>query len=371
VALLNTIEASEAAPALRSWFAGKLPGASRVEISDVDIPQSSGLSMTTILFRAAWREDGRRQISDLVARVAPRGPGTLKRPNLAKEFHLLGALRETDVPVPEPYWLEEDPAILGAPFMVMERVRGRVPSDDPPFTVEGWFVDLDPGDRGRLFENTLDVMRRIQAVDWRGLGLRDVLDEPEFGVTGIDQQLGHWEDSYKWATESSVRSPTIEAAIEWAKSNRPTNERLVLSWVDARPGNVIFGDDLSVRAVLDWEMAAIASPELDLGWMLFMLRFFTEGIGAPRLEGVPSRERLIEHYEQLTGTPADNADYYEAFAALVVSIVYLRVATLMIASGKLPPDSTMAISNPPSQILAQVLKLPGPAGAITNYVGKR
>jgi aminoglycoside phosphotransferase (APT) family kinase protein len=371
MALLNTLDADTTASALEPWLADRRPGATALEITELEIPQSSGMSMTTVMLRVVWQHDGEPNALDLVARVAPEREGTLKNPDLVREFQLLKALARAGISVPDAYWVEENRSILGSPFMILQRVHGRVPADDPPYTVEGWVMDLVPAARSKIFESALDALQRIHAVDWRQLGLLDLLDQPEFGATGIDQQLGHWEDSYEWAAATSVRSPLIESALGWAKANRPPDDKLVLSWVDARPGNMIFGEDLSVRAVLDWEMATIASPQLDIGWMAFMTRFFTEGIGVSLPAGMPSREQLIARYEQLTGNRTDSVDYYEIFAALVVSIVYLRVASLMIAAGKLPPDSPMAISNPPSQILARLLELRPPEGESVHFVGHR
>jgi aminoglycoside phosphotransferase (APT) family kinase protein len=371
MALLNTLDVPAAEAALRGWLRGRMPGASDVEISNLDIPQSAGMSMTTVLFEAGWRQEGRTERRSLAARVAPSAPGIFKRPDLAKEFRILQALGSTDVGVPTVHWLEEDPSIIGSPFMVMERVEGRVPADDPPFTAEGWVLELEPAGRGKLIEGTLQAIKRVHAVDWEALNLRKVLDEPEFGPTGIEQQLGHWADVYEWAASDGVRSATIDDGFVWMKAHCPADGKLVLNWGDARPGNIVFGDDLSVRAVLDWEMATIGSPQIDVGWMAFIIRYFTEGIGVPLPAGMPDRERMIARYQQLTGNDTPHVDFYEAFSALKLSILYLRLASLMIAAGKLPRDSAIALNNPPSQILAKLTGLPAPGGEVENYVGNR
>ena len=62
----------------------------------------------------------------------------------------------------------------------------------------------------------------------------------------------------------------------------------MLSWGDARIGNMMFGDDLAVNGVLDWEMVGLGSPDIELGWWLFILRHHTEGIGAPLPPGFPT-----------------------------------------------------------------------------------
>jgi hypothetical protein len=97
----------------------------------------------------------------------------------------------------------------------------------------------------------------------------------------------------------------------------------------------------------------------------------TEGIGAPHPAGLPDRDQMIARYRELTGRPARYVDFYEAFGALKLSILYLRVGSLMIGAGKLPSDSPIAVNNPCSQILAKLTGLPAPSGETVNYVGNR
>jgi aminoglycoside phosphotransferase (APT) family kinase protein len=371
MALLNKLDADSASRQLGAWLAGKLPEAEDVAVTDLQIPQSAGMSMTTILFGASWREHGEHHDRKLVARVAPDGPGVFKDPDLAREFGILRALGEhSDVEVPAARWLEEDPSVLGSPFMVVDRAYGEVPSDDPPYVAAGWVLELDPSERGKLYENALQVLAQIHAVDWQALGL-DSLSEPQFGELGLDQQIGHWEDFYAWAHDGQP-SATIDAALEWAKANKPEGEQLVLNWGDPRIGNLMFGaGDLSVQAVLDWEMATIASPDMDLGWFVFFVRYYSEGIGAEIPAGMQNREQLIARYRELTGRDVKHIDYYEAFAALRLSILMMRAGRVMIAGGALPEDNPMPFNNPASQLLAKLVGLPAPAGEAANFVGNR
>jgi aminoglycoside phosphotransferase (APT) family kinase protein len=232
-------------------------------------------------------------------------------------------------------------------------------------------VDLEPARRGVLYDHLLDTVNLVQATDWRALGV-DYLDKPQYGAQGLEQQIGYWEAVYHWACDGARSSPTIEAALEWAKTNQPEGEDLVLNWGDPRIGNIMYDpDDLSVQAVLDWEMAAIASPEMDLGWLILFVRYYSEGIGLPIPDGLPTGEQLVARWEQVTGRAARHVAYYEAFAALRLSILMVRAGSLMIAAGALPPDNPMPVSNPASQILATLLGLPAPVGDSTSFVGNR
>ena len=364
MALANTRDPVQSAEQLTRWLADRLPGA---QVTDVEIPQASGLSNETLLFTASW--DG--GAGDFVARVAPQGPGVFPSYDLVTEQRVMDALaRHTSVPVPKTPWVETDPGVLGAPFLVMERLSGRVPSDDPPFTAGGWVLELRPEEQARMCDNALDVLTEIHQVDHEALGL-GFLDRPELGETPLDQHLAHWRETYAWASEGEA-NPTIEAGFEWIEDNRPgANEPTVLCWGDARVGNMLIADDMTINGVLDWEMVGLGSPDLELGWWMFMLRHHTEGIGAPLPPGFPSREQVIARYEERTGHVLDHLDFYEAFAGLRLSILMHRAGNMMIAAGLLPPDAPMKFNNPASQLLAGLIGAEAPTGAAQSFIGNR
>jgi aminoglycoside phosphotransferase (APT) family kinase protein len=287
--------------------------------------------------------------------------------DLAKESTVMRALADhTAVPAPRILFYEADPAVLGTPFLVMEHVEGRIPSDDPPFTATGWVLDLAPEQRRAMWENSLTVLADIHAADWRGLGL-DVLDQD----TGLGAELAGWQRFLDWAG-GGAPNPTIEAALAWLGENRPADEgEKVLNWGDARVGNLIYGEDLGVAAVLDWEMVTLANREQDLGWWLFLVRHHTEGIGLPLPEGIPDAAETIAYYEKVAGTELRNLDYYEVLAGTRLAIIMVRAAHMLISVGALPPDNPMALNNPASQLVAKLLGLPAPSGDTTSFIGNR
>jgi aminoglycoside phosphotransferase (APT) family kinase protein len=371
MALANTRDPQESATQLAGWLATKLDGATDVEVRDVETPQASGMSNETLLFTASWKDSDGAHEGQYVARVAPAGPGVFPNYDLVAEQRVMHALSQhTDAPTPAAPWVETDAAVLGAPFLVMERVAGRVASDDPPFTATGWVLDLTADERARLNDNALAALAEIHKADYLDLGL-GFLDRPELGKTPLDQQIAEWEQTYAWAAEGEV-NPTIPAGFEWIAANRPQGEEAtVLNWGDARIGNMLVADDMTINAVLDWEMVTIGAPEQDLGWWLFLLRHHTEGIGMPLPEGFPSREETIARYAELTGNSVDNVDFYEAFSALKLSILMHRAGNMMIAGGMLPPDAPMKFSNPASQLLAKLIGAPAPTGTSQSFIGNR
>jgi aminoglycoside phosphotransferase (APT) family kinase protein len=370
MALTNKIDPQEAERNLTRWLATKLPGAEDVRVSGVKIPSASGLSAETVMFDASWRENGVERSEGLVARVQPSGPAVFPSYHLDVEYRVMKTLGEhTSVPVPRAFWQEDDPSVLGAPFLVMGRVDGRIPADDPPFTATGWVLELTADEQAALCENALQVLAALHAVDHRELGL-DFLDRPQLGEQPLDQQIAYWERTFAWAAEGEP-NPTIEAAFEWIRANRPTGEPVVLSWGDARIGNMLFAGDHSVAGVLDWEMVALGSPELDLAWWLFLLRHHTEGIGAPLPPGFPTAEATVARYQELTGHEVKHLHFYEAFSGLRLSILMVRAAHMMIEAGLMPPDAPMALCNPASNLLAKTLGLPAPTGRSVSFIGNR
>jgi aminoglycoside phosphotransferase (APT) family kinase protein len=368
MALANTIDAAQAARNLSRWLTTKVPDASDVEVTDVSVP--SGLSTETVLFRASWTQGLTAHTQGMVARVQPQGPGVFPAYDLAKEAAVMAALAEhTDVPAPRILFTEDDPGVLGAPFLVMERIDGEIPSDDPPFTTGGWVLDLAPGQRREMWERSIDVLAAIHALDWRGLGL-EFLDRPEY-APGLAAQLDHWTALFDWARDGD-ENPTISRAFSWLREHAPADPGpTVLTWGDARVGNIIYSPAREPVAVLDWEMVCLANPEVELGWWLFLMRHHTEGIGAPLPEGVPGREETIARYQETSGHELADLHWYEVFAGARLASIMVRAARMMIDGGLLPPDSTMARNNPASQLLARLLGLDSPAGEATSFIGNR
>jgi aminoglycoside phosphotransferase (APT) family kinase protein len=249
-------------------------------------------------------------------------------------------------------WLEEDRAPLGAPFYVMERLEGQIPPDRPPYHMEGWMTSIRPSDRASVWWTGLEAMAKVHTCDWEALGFR-FLDQPRYGRTGVGQQLAYYKEFLAWAMEGSA-FPLCERALAWLEANRPSGEPMRLCWGDARIGNQIF-QNFQCVAVLDWEMATLGNPVQDLAWYVYLDRHHSEGIGFPRLEGLPGREETIARWEAATGMNARATfDYYEVFAAFRFAVIMIRVANQMKHYELLPGDSDFHVNNTASALLAKV-----------------
>ena len=346
---------------IREWLVGKLPDVRDLSISPLIGPAFTGFSNETLLFDASWAEGGEARSAGYVIRVKPTAHTIFLEADFDTQYQVIKTLSEhTDVPVAPVHWFEDDESVLGAPFFVMGKLEGNVPADNPPYTQTGWLLDeATPGVRERVVESGLEALTRIHQVDWRKLDL-DFLDKPQYGSTGIDQQITYYERSFEWASQGKPQ-PIAKAALDWVKANKPTGEQhIALAWGDARINNQMFDDDGNVVAVFDWEMVTLADPMMDLAWWLFLDRHFHEGMPAPRLEGFPTREHMLVRYEQLTGWKAHDLEFYEVFAGLRFAVVMMRIAALVVEFELLPSDTDMDTNNIVTRLLAAKLGLPAP-----------
>ena len=346
---------------LRGWLAARIPGAKDLEVSELRAPQNSGFSNDTLLFEIAYAENGRAKREPLVARIQPTGFQVFPEYDMGLQFRTLELLARTDVPVPRARWLEaSDRSVLGAPFYVMDQVRGRVPPDNPPYHVTGWVTELSPEEREALWWGGIDCIAKIHRLDWRAAGF-GFLDHPERGESALDQQLAYYADYLRWAADGREQ-PTAETAQAWLLENRPEPGPTVLSWGDARIGNILF-DGTKPVAVLDWEMVGIGSPEMDLAWQLFLDEHHSAGIGQPRLPGFPSVEQTLRRYEEQSGFPVRHLHYYQVFAGFRFAVVMMRIAQQCLEYGVMDEAASRAFerNNTVTRLLARLLELPEPS----------
>jgi aminoglycoside phosphotransferase (APT) family kinase protein len=252
------------------------------------------------------------------------------------------------------YWQEQTGEVIGAPFYLMEKMEGRVPADSPSYNAEGWMTELQPADREAMWQSYLETLVRIHQLDPAELGL-GFLAKPELGATPIEQELSYYESYYRWAF-GDRKHPQVERSLPWLRANRPAGpEPVALCWGDARVGNIIFHQN-RCAAVIDWEMARLGNPVMDLSWGLFFDRFHTEGYGVERLEGIPDRESTIAIYEGLSGEKAENIEYYELLGGMKFSVIIIRIAQQLVNLGFMPEDAGFEVNNPCAAIHAQQLE---------------
>ncbi|MEY2422492.1 MAG: hypothetical protein QOI95_2559 [Acidimicrobiaceae bacterium] len=341
---------------LTEWLPSRV-GALSVNITDLTPPSGTGYSSETLLFTAQYESDGETEQQRFVARLKPTRPGVFPEYDIDLQHDLMAALAaKTTIPVPDMLWQEHDASVLGSEFFVMGHVPGRVPTDNPPYTLEGWILD-EPEDRRRtLHTSALDVMSRIHQLD-----PADTLGDTAHRLRrGLDEELAYYESFFESAARGRPQ-PVAEKAWEWLLANRPQGEQPVgLSWGDSRISNMIFGDDLHPAAVIDWEMASVGDPQMDLAWWLFLDRHFTEGMSVPQPGGFMTRQETIARWEESVGRPADHVEFYEIYAGFRFAVVMMSLTRMFIEDGLMPADTDFDRNNTVTQCLAPMLGLPPP-----------
>jgi aminoglycoside phosphotransferase (APT) family kinase protein len=344
---------------LQTWLARHLPPASAPSIGEVRSPSATGMSSETLLFDATWSEGGTQHHGAFVARVAPdpQDVPVFPRYDLAAQFRVLQLVADhSAVPVPRVRWLEEDPAHLGAPFFVMERVEGRVPPDVMPYTFGSWVSEAAEAERRHMQDACVGVLAGLHGIDVRTVDVSFLeLDVP--GATPLRRHVEHQRRYYEWV-RGDRHHAIIERTFAWLDAHWPRDEGpTVISWGDARIGNMLFRGFEPV-AVLDWEMATLGPRELDLGWFLFLHVFFEDLARQFNLPGLPSFLRsadVARTYESRSGHRVRDLPFYEIYAALRHAIVMGRVHARRVHFGEAewPVDPDEVI--PHRGVLAQML----------------
>jgi aminoglycoside phosphotransferase (APT) family kinase protein len=305
-------------------------------ISELSAP-ATGASNGTYLF-VAQSPDG--TVQELVLRLQPVENQFLE-PNVMFQGRVMESLAlTTSVPVPEVLWKEPEPTVLGAPFLVMTRIPGRVLSDSHHDS--GWATQLSDAERRCLYNSAIDDLANLHSSPISS-ELR-FLARPGKG-SALERHMAWLKRWHAWAARGRSLE-IIDEGLTYVLATCPAD------WGDARPGNMVFSDDMTVAALLDWELAATGPSEIDLGWWLMFEESQTTARGVPRLSGVPDEQETIARYEDNREVRVTNLDFYKTLAALQFAIIVLRFVDMQIASGALPANTTMGTRSPVTQMLA-------------------
>ncbi|HVB41371.1 MAG TPA: phosphotransferase family protein [Streptosporangiaceae bacterium] len=327
------------AAALRDWLTGHLAVAEPPVISGVRMPETGGLSSTSVLFQADWVHGGTQQRGAFVARMAPEQTAmpVFPRYDIPGQFEVIRKVAAScGVPVPRLRWNVPDGGPLGTAFFVMDQVDGRIPLDNPPYVFTGWLLDASPQEREQLQHASVKVLADLHAIPDPVRAFPSLA--PPDGKDSLRWHVDQQHDYYRWAlTDHGITIPIIERGLAWLEEHWPAEPGPdVLSWGDARIGNIIY-DGFTPVAVLDWEMAAIGPREVDVAWFLFLHRFFqdiAEFFELPGISGFMRRSDVERSYAELTGYTLRDLDFYLVYAALRHAIVMARVKRRMVHFGE-------------------------------------
>ena len=336
---------------LGRWLAGPLGAGGAARVSPISTPAGTGVANETLIFDASWSVGGEERRLPLVARVATDTPLYLDA-DIETHYRMYEALADAPgVPVPAVYGYEADPAVLGAPFFVMERIEGDIPGDRPHWSESGFVHDADPGQRRRLWESAVGALAALHQVPVERFGFLAAAD----GADGLAANLAYWRRYLDWATGDRPLD-VLEQGWAYLDAHRPADLPAGLSWGDSRIANVIFRDFRCV-GVLDWDTVSLAGPETDLAWWIVM-----DGPGAERLPGIGTPDELVDLWESLTGRRCGDLDYFLVFTAFRLGAILCKLFGQMAASGLLAPSEAarQAAESDQVRLLAVLLGVPPP-----------
>jgi aminoglycoside phosphotransferase (APT) family kinase protein len=251
---------------------------------------------------------------EAILRVGP--PYGLFAPYSAMpEFESLSALAASEVPAPRVYLASDDPAILGAPFFLSEKVEGDTPL---PWGSQG--QTIQGARRESLAGDFIGALAALHRFDWRATPLAKWGD----GVTlenAALRQIDEWEARFRrWALRPH---PMAHRALQWLRANAPAAQRLSLVHGDYRLGNFLERDG-RISAILDWELVHLGDPVEDLGWA-FLPQY--RG-GTPFVCGLASEADFLARYETQSGLSVDPASlrFYHIFSLLKLAFTHMAAA---------------------------------------------
>lgn len=303
--------------ALDQFLCTAMPGLA----GDLELLQfPSGHSNLTYLLRAGSR--------DLVLRRPPFGSKVKSAHDMGREYTVLNHLHPVFAPAPRPLLYCNDERVLGAPFYLMERVQGVIFRAAPPTG-----LSLSDDEARRCCESFVDNLAALHAVDYETAGLSGLRREGSY----VERQVHGWARRYAGSQTDPI--PRIDETALWLEREMPADTGAVLIHNDYKFDNIVLdpADVTRVIGVLDWEMATIGDPLMDLS---ATLGYWIEKDDAPAFQivrsfitgspGSLSRNQVAERYLRQSGRTVDSLLFYYIFAlfklAVICQQIYYRYA---------------------------------------------
>lgn len=263
---------------------------------------------------------------DLILRRAPTGTKAKGAHDMAREFRLQQALQPVYPLVPRMYALCEDREIIGTEFYVMARISGIILRRDLP---DG--LSLSAETIRELCTNALDALIQLHKVDYQASGLADLAK----GAGYTRRQVNGWCHRYAKARTWNVMSG--KRVMQWLQDHTPEHETLSMTHNDFRFDNLVLDPQKPTRiiGVLDWELATIGNPLMDLGntltyWVQQDDDFFARSMRRQptHLTGMLTRTEVLAYYVNKTGIAIDDFSFYQVFGyfrlAGIIQQIYYR-----------------------------------------------
>lgn len=276
----------------------------------------SGFSNLTYFIRAGERE--------MVLRRPPFGKKAKTAHDMSREYRMLKALRPVFPYCPEVLAFTDDESVMGCQFYVMERIKGIILRKDIPEELH-----ITPDRAAKLCENLIRIQSDLHNVDYRAVGL-DSYGKPEGYVF---RQVDGWSGRYRAARTTDA--PDFEKVMQWLHDHLQEDSAVPgVVHGDYKFDNVVLNPEnpLEIVGVLDWEMATIGDPLMDLGSSLgyWVDRDDPESLQMIRqmptsAEGMLSRNELVKLYGELSGRNVDAWDFYYCFGLFRLAVIAQQI----------------------------------------------
>jgi aminoglycoside phosphotransferase (APT) family kinase protein len=298
--------------ALQGYFAEHLPDFG----GSVSVQQfPSGYSNLTYMLKVGDRE--------VVLRRPPFGVQVKSGHDMGREYRILSHLIDVYPKVPRPLLYCDDERVIGAPFYVMERLQGIILRSSKP---KG--MDLTPAMMQQLSENFVDTLVELHRLDFQTAGLGD-LGKPQGYV---ERQVEGWTRRYRSAQTDDIAA--MDRIVEWLIAHMPPQSGAALIHNDYKYDNLVLdpGNPGHIIGVLDWEMATLGDPLMDIGtslgyWVdpddpaeLKMLAF-----GVTMLPGNLTRSALLDRYAARSGCEVAHSLFYYVFGLFKIAVIVQQI----------------------------------------------
>ena len=327
---MNDVELPDV-DALTDWVGDQLPGTGPFSLQRMG--QEAGIANALYLIGRGGHQ--------WVLRRPPAVKNDPSAGNTVREWRLLRCLEGTPVPHPTARVLCEDPDVIGATFMIMDRVDGFTPGFElpPPFAT-------DPAVRHDLAMAYVDGIVVLSKVDWVAGGLEGLGKPDGF----LERQVARWTaqlDRYR-----TRELPELDFLSDWLEANRPEMSPAAILHGDYSPFNVMVAPDPPARlaAIVDWDTGTIGDPLLDIGHLLAR---WTEpgeepiiGLQPGGVDGYPTRAEMAARYEQGTGRGLTALPYYEALSLFKLGVILEGTYARNAAAGVPDSENSMTESVP-------------------------
>lgn len=257
----------------------------------------------------------------MVLRKQPNGPILKGAHAIDREYRVLAALHPAGVPVARPILFHADPALLGTPFYLMERVEGRVFTDCA-------LADVPMAERKALWMGLADAMAQMHRVRPDAVGLGDFGRPGDYFARQIARWGGQWQQS-----PSAGTIPELDRLTGWLAENQPADDgRTGLAHGDFRLGNMLFHPtEPRVVAILDWELSTLGHPLADLGFCVMPWHTAPDeyggilGLDIAAL-GLPTEAEFVARYAAANPDAGTLLPFHKAFALFRFAVIFVGIA---------------------------------------------